>query len=79
MTTEQSSDRSRTAGVLAGITIALLVLLYASVMLLRVEDASAKVLVAVWLWSLPVLAMGATLGYLASLGLSALGRRGGRQ
>ena len=54
---------------LTGVVIAALALVAASVWLLSAEDTSVKVLVAVWLWALPVLGAGALLGWLAGRAL----------
>ena len=51
--------------VLTGVAVAVSGLVAASVWLLSIEGTNAKVLVAVWLWMLPVLGVGALLGWLA--------------
>jgi len=52
-----------TLGALAGTAVALVVLAAISVMLLNTDGANYKVLVAVWLWLLPVTGAFAGLGY----------------
>jgi hypothetical protein len=63
------------AGLLGGLIVAVIVLIAASIALLAPEGTSAKVLIAVWLWSLPVVAVCTGVG----LGLARLvGRMRGR-
>lgn len=54
---------------LTGVAVAAITLIASSVWLLSAEDTSAKVLVAVWLWALPVLGVGALAGWLAGRAL----------
>jgi hypothetical protein len=58
------------AGILTGLVVACGFLVLVSVLLLSVEGTSAKVLVAVWLWLLPALALGAAAGWLLAKALS---------
>jgi len=58
--------KPETAGMLIGFVLAAGALLVTSVLLLNVEGTSAKVLVAVWLWLLPVLGLGAGAGWLVA-------------
>ena len=67
--------RAELVGLSLGVTAALAILLGACVWLLSAEATSARVLVAVWLWLLPVLGLGAGLGWLAGRGVSLLTRR----
>lgn len=53
-------------GIIAGTLAAVGLLVLASVLLLQPEGTSAKVLVAVWLWALPVLGVGAGIGWMAA-------------
>jgi hypothetical protein len=50
---------------LTGAIVAVLGLLAAAVYLLSIDGASAKVLVAVWLWAWPAITLGALGGWLA--------------
>jgi glycosyltransferase involved in cell wall biosynthesis len=65
-------------GTTAGSLVAVGILAFASVRLLTTEGSTYKVLVAVWLWALPVLGAFAVVGYLAGRGLDALRRPGRR-
>lgn len=56
-------NRTELTGIAAGTAAAIVVLAVLSLMLLRPEHTSVKVLAAVWLWSLPVLGIGAALGW----------------
>jgi hypothetical protein len=67
--------RAEIVGLTGGAAAAVLFLLAASVWLLSAEATSVRVLVAVWLWALPVLGIGAGLGWLAGRGVSLLTRR----
>ena len=67
--------RAESAGVVFGLLAAVVVLVAASVWLLDAQDTSIKVLVAVWLWALPALGIGAGLGWLAGRGFTLLTRR----
>jgi cytochrome bd-type quinol oxidase subunit 1 len=58
-------------GTAAGLLVAVIVLIGLSVWLLSPEATSAKVLVAVWLWALPLAGVCAGLGWL-------IGRLAGR-
>ena len=55
--------------VLTGVAVAVSGLVAASVWLLSIEGTDAKVLVAVWLWTLPVLGAGAFVGWLTGRAL----------
>ena len=68
-------QRAESAGVALGLLAAVVFLVAAAVWLLGAEDTSVKVLVAVWLWALPVLGIGAGLGWLAGRGFTLLTRR----
>lgn len=59
----QPMTQTEVRGMLLGVLGAIVLLVALSVRLLQPEDTSAKVLVAVWLWSLPVLGIGAFLGW----------------
>lgn len=61
-----------TLGAVAGVAIAGIVLAALSVMLLNSDGANYKVLVAVWLWLLPVTGVFAGLGYAAGKIVEAL-------
>ena len=64
-------------GAATGAVVALAVLLAASVMLLDTEGANYKILVAVWLWLLPVLGLCSGVGYGAGkIAVALLGARG---
>jgi glycosyltransferase involved in cell wall biosynthesis len=65
-------------GTAAGGLVAVGILAFASVSLLTTEGSTYKVLVAVWLWALPVLGALACAGYLVGRGLDTL-RRSGKQ
>lgn len=54
---------------LGGIALAVAGLLAASVWLLSIEGHGVRVLVAVWLWALPVLGAGAMFGWLTGRAL----------
>ena len=54
---------------LAGIALAIAALLAASVWLLSIDGHGVRVLVAVWLWALPVLGVGALFGWLTGRAL----------
>ncbi len=58
--------RVEAMGLIGGLIVALVVLIGLSVWLLSPEATSAKVLVAVWLWALPVAGAFAALGWLAA-------------
>jgi hypothetical protein len=49
---------------ISGVAFAAIALLAASVWLLSIDGHGVRVLVAVWLWSLPVLGLGAIAGWL---------------
>lgn len=68
-----STRRAESIGAIAGLVLAALLLLGASIALLAPEGTSAKVLIAVWLWALPVTGLCAAVGMLAGrlLGKSA--------
>jgi hypothetical protein len=51
------------AGMIGGLIVAAVFLIAVSIALLQPEGTSAKVLIAVWLWALPVIGIGMTLGY----------------
>ncbi len=59
----QRMTQTEVCGLLVGVLGAIVLLVALSVRLLQPEDTSAKVLVAVWLWSLPVLGIGAFVGW----------------
>jgi glycosyltransferase involved in cell wall biosynthesis len=65
-------------GMVLGALVAVGILVVASVSLLRIEGSNYKVLVAVWLWALPVLGVFTLAGYLAGRGLDTLRRPGRR-
>ena len=67
--------RAESAGIAFGLLAGVLFLGAASVWLLDAEDTSVTVLVAVWLWALPVFGIGAGLGWLAGRGIMLLTRR----
>lgn len=54
---------------LTGVALAAIALLAASVWLLSIEGHGVRVLVAVWLWLLPVLGVGALFGWLTGRAL----------
>ena len=54
---------------LGGIALAVAGLLAASVWLLSIDGHGVRVLVAVWLWALPVLGVGALFGWLTGRAL----------
>lgn len=58
------------AGMLLGATVAALVLLGLAVALTREPDSAVKAFVAVWLAALPVLGLGALVGWLLTTALS---------
>ena len=66
--------RAESAGLALGLAAAVALLVAASVWLLSTPDTSARVLVAVWLWALPVLGLGAGLGWMAGRGVALLTR-----
>jgi hypothetical protein len=55
--------RTLVLGTFFGATAGIAVLVAAAILLLMQPETSAKVLVAVWLWSLPVLGFGAAMGW----------------
>ena len=67
-----------TFGAIAGAVVALIVLAVVSVWLLNSPGANYKVLVAVWLWCLPVLGLFAGVGYGAGKVVDAIGGVPGR-
>ncbi len=62
-------------GMLLGAAIAVAILIAVSVVLLRAEGSSYKVLVAVELWALPVLGLFAGAGYALGKGAEAISQR----
>ena len=54
---------------LGGIAMAVAALLAASVWLLSIDGHGVRVLVAVWLWALPVVGVGALFGWLTGRAL----------
>jgi hypothetical protein len=58
-------NRAETAGLGMGLLVALILLAAAAAWLLSKPETSAKVLVAVWLWALPVIGFCTALGWLA--------------
>ena len=56
--------KTEAMGLLLGVFGALVLLVAASVWLLSTPETSVKVLVAVWLWALPILGIGALAGWL---------------
>ena len=54
---------------LSGVAFAAIALLAGSVWLLSIDGHGVRVLVAVWLWALPVLGAGAMLGWLTGRAL----------
>jgi hypothetical protein len=54
---------------LGGIALAVAGLLAASVWLLSIDGNGVRVLIAVWLWALPVLGVGALFGWLTGRAL----------
>ena len=71
----EAPDRLVLAGVIAGLTAAVVALIVASILLLQPVGTSVKVLVAVWLWALPALGIGAGLGWLTAAGIGRAFRR----
>jgi hypothetical protein len=63
-----------TGGAVAGSLLAVAVLVFASVSLLSIDGTNYKILVAVWLWALPVIGVCALVGYAFALGLDVLRR-----
>ena len=55
--------RTDLAGIAVGVVAAVVLLVVLSIQLLQPEGTTSKVLVAVWLWSLPVLGIGALAGW----------------
>jgi hypothetical protein len=62
-------------GAIAGAALAALLLVWAALALVMAEGSSAKALVAVWLWTLPVLGAGSGGGWLAGLAIQRIGGR----
>jgi hypothetical protein len=60
------------AGTALGLLVAVALLIFASIWLLGIEGNTYKVLVAVWLWALPVLGVGAIVGYSAGRAFQSL-------
>ncbi len=60
------------AGMLFGALVAVIILVAVSVILLRAEGSTYKVLVAVWLWALSVLGLFSTIGYVLGKGADAV-------
>jgi hypothetical protein len=58
-------NRAEVAGLGVGLMVALILLASASGWLLSMPDTSAKVLVTVWLWALPVVGFCTAFGWLA--------------
>lgn len=50
-------------GMLGGVLLGVAVLIALSIMLLRTSGADERVLIAVWLWTLPVLGVGVLIGW----------------
>lgn len=61
-------------GMLLGSAVAIALLIAVAVTLLSAEGSTYKVLVAVWLWALPVIGVFATAGYLLGKGAEAIDR-----
>ncbi|MBF6601283.1 MAG: hypothetical protein IVW36_12320 [Dehalococcoidia bacterium] len=59
-------------GTLLGTAVALALLIVAAATLRSAEGSTYKVLVAVWLWALPVIGAFATMGYLLGKGAESL-------
>ncbi len=70
------TTRGGTLGIAAGTLAAVLVLAVASILLLNTGGANWKVLVAVWLWLLPVTGLCCCAGYAAGKGVDGLIRLG---
>ena len=60
------------AGMLLGALVAAIVLVTVAIVLLRAEGSTYKVLVAVWLWALPVLGLFSSIGYVLGKGADAV-------
>jgi hypothetical protein len=67
--------RAELVGLTLGLASAIVFLLGACIWLLSAEATSVRALVAVWLWLLPALGLGAGLGWLAGRGIALLTRR----
>ena len=77
---EHESQRGATPtapryGAMAGLALAAIVLVWAAFALVTAEGSTVKALVAVWLWSLPVLGIGSGAGWLAGRLLQRIGGR----
>jgi hypothetical protein len=75
---ESRSGTTTTApryGALAGLALAAILLLWAAFALVTVEGSTVKALVAVWLWTLPVLGIGGGAGWLAGRLVTRIGGR----
>ncbi len=68
--------RADLVGLIAGVVVAAAALIAAGIWLLSAEATSTKVLVAVWLWLLPVLGLGALMGWVTGRCVSLLAERG---
>jgi hypothetical protein len=66
--------KAEATGMVAGIALAGGLLVLAAVLLLSIEGTSVKVLVAIWLWLLPALGLGAAFGWLAGKAVSSVQR-----
>jgi hypothetical protein len=64
-----------TAGMLAGMALALVILAAVTVQLLVAEGAGYRALVTIWLWLLPFLGFFGAAGWLAGRAAAALGDR----
>jgi hypothetical protein len=62
-------SRVEAVSLLGGIALAVAALLAANVWLLSIDGHGFRVLVAVWLWALPVLGVGAIFGWLTGRAL----------
>jgi hypothetical protein len=77
----ERESRSRTIspaprrGAIAGLALAAILLVWAAFALVTAEGSTAKALVAVWLWSLPVLGIGSGMGWLAGWFIQRIGGR----
>ena len=70
--------RPSVVGTLLGFVVAIMLLAAVAWMLLSAEGSTYKVLVAVWLWALPVIGVFASGGYLLGKGAEAIDRGDGR-
>jgi len=63
------------SGTVAGMAIGVLLLALLAVWVLRGEGAGVRVLVAIWLWFLPMIGLSGLAGWLLGTGMERMGRR----